>query len=163
MLAGLQKPQFAIVEVNLDADFPGTIHADFQSMLDYLIAAHVVPIIITYTYRTDAPFNLLVDQYNVALRNLARTQKLPLIDLQREMELRIPFSSLSAWNGRFLDDGVHYTTGGGGYTATSSPYIDGGDAATHTTGPALTYNGYGLKGWLGVQKMKEIYDSVIAS
>ena len=28
-------------------------------------------------------------------------------------------------------------------------------------GLALTYNGYGLKGWLGVQKMKEIKQLVI--
>ena len=33
--------------------------------------------------------------------------------------------------------------------------------ATHTTGLALTYNGYGLKGWLGVQKMKEIKQLVV--
>jgi hypothetical protein len=39
--------------------------------------------------------------------------------------------------------------------------MDGGDADTHTTGAALTYNGYGLKGWLGVQKMKEIKALVI--
>ena len=30
-----------------------------------------------------------------------------------------------------------------------------------TTGAALTYDGFGLKGWLGVQKMKEIKELVV--
>jgi hypothetical protein len=160
MLAALPKAQFAIPEVNLLAENPANL-TDFDRMCDLLVANKVVPIIITYTYRTHAGFNLLVDQYNVALRNYARTNKYPLIDLQAEMLARIPFASLSSWDGRFLSDGVHYTNGGGGYTSTSSPYMDGGDADTHTTGAALTYNGYGLKGWLGVQKMKEIKALVI--
>jgi hypothetical protein len=75
------------------------------------------------------------------------------------MLLRLPFSQ---WSGRFLSDGVHYTSRGGGFTSTSSPYIDGGDPPTHTIGTSVTYNGYGLKGWLGVQKMKEIKGLVIA-
>jgi len=160
ILAGVKKAQFAIPEVNLDAADPANL-TDFIRMLDLLISKNIVPIIITYTYRTDATFNLLVDQYNVALRQLAQTRKLPLIDLQAEMLARIPFATLTSWDGRFLSDGVHYTHGGGGYTSTSSPYIDGGDPATHTTGAPLTYNGYGLKGWLGVQKMKEIKALVV--
>jgi len=47
------------------------------------------------------------------------------------------------------------------FPAASDPYANGGDLATHTTGLALTYNGYGFKGWLGVQKMKEIKQLVI--
>src|SRR5215212_6814236 len=84
MLAALPKAQFAIPEVNLDAASPGSF-PDFQAMVDLMIANHIVPIIITYTYRTDAAFNLLVDQYNAALINYARTKKLPLIDLNAEM------------------------------------------------------------------------------
>jgi hypothetical protein len=152
ILAAIPKAQFAIPEVNLLAENPADL-TDFTRMLNLLIANHIVPIIITYTYRTDAKFNLLVDQYNVALKQLAQNMKLPLIDFNQEMLLRLPFSQ---WPGRFLGDGVHYTNGGGGFTATSSPYLDGGDPATHTTGTSVTYNGYGLKGWLGVQKMKEI-------
>ena len=160
ILAAIPKAQFAIPEVNLLASNPADL-TDFTIMLNTLISKHIVPIIITYTYRTDAKFNLLVDQYNVALRQLAQNMKLPLIDLQAEMIARIPFTTLTSWDGRFLSDGVHYTEGGGGYTSTSSPYIGGGDPATHTTGAPLTYNGYGLKGWLGVQKMKEIKALVI--
>ncbi len=157
ILAALPKAQFAIPEVNLLASNPADL-TEFRRMLNLMIANHIVPIIITYTYRTDAKFNLLVDQYNTALTNLAQTMKLPLIDLNAEMLARLPFS---LWSGRLLSDGVHYTSGGGGFTSTSSPYINGGDPATHTTGTSVTYNGYGLKGWLGVQKMKEIKALVI--
>ena len=157
MLAALQPAQFAIPEVNLDAANPGSF-PDFEAMVDLMISKGIVPIIITYTYRTDAAFNNLVDQYNTALVNYARTKKLPLIDFQAEMLARLPFSQ---WPGRFLADGVHYTKGTTTYPSTADPYANGGDPATHTTGLALTYNGYGLKGWLGVQKMKEIKALVI--
>jgi hypothetical protein len=157
MLAALPKAQFAIPEVNLDAARP-EVFTDLERMVDMMIANHIVPIIITYTYRTDANFNALVDRYNTALVNYARNKKLPLIDFNREMLERLPFSQ---WPGRFLADGVHYTRGTTQFPATSDPYANGGDPATHTTGSALTYNGYGLKGWLGVQKMKEIKALVI--
>jgi hypothetical protein len=152
MLAALPKAQFAIPEVNLDAANPEAF-PDFQRMVDMMIANHIVPIIITYTYRTDATFNGLVDRYNTALIQYAQSKQLPLIDLNKEMLARLPFSE---WPGRFLSDGTHYTRGTTQFPAASDPYANGGDPATHTTGLALTYNGYGLKGWLGVQKMKEI-------
>ena len=157
MLAGLAKPQFAIPEVNLEASQP-EVFTDLERMVDLMIANHIVPVIITYTYRTDAAFNLLVDRYNTSLVQYAQQKKLPLIDLNKEMLARLPFSQ---WPGRFLSDGVHYTHGTTQYPATSDPYANGGDPATHTTGLALTYNGYGLKGWLGVQKMKEIKQLVV--
>ena len=157
MLAALPKAQFAIPEVNLDAANPG-VFADLQRMVDLMISKGIVPIILTYTYRTDAAFNLLVDQYNTALVAYAQAKKLPLIDLNKEMLARLPFAQ---WPGRFLSDGVHYTRGTTPYPATGDPYANGGDPATHTTGLALTYNGYGLKGWLGVQKMKEIKQLVV--
>lgn len=152
ILAAIPKPQFTIPEVNLLAQNPSDL-SSFTNMINLMISHHIVPIIITYSYRNDATFNRLVDQYNVALTQFAQNRKLPLIDFNAEMLARLPFSQ---WMGRFLGDGTHYTNGGGGYTSTSDPYANGGDPATHTTGPALTYNGYGLKGWLGVQKMKEI-------
>src|SRR6185295_891287 len=157
MLAALPKAQFAIPEVNLDAAQP-EVFTDLQRMVDMTTANHIVPIIITYTYRTDANFNALVDQYNTGLVQYAQSKKLPLIDLNKEMLARLPFSQ---WPGRFLSDGVHYTHGTAQFPAASDPYASGGDPATHTTGDALTFNGYGLKGWLGVQKMKEIKALVV--
>ena len=50
-----------------------------------MIANHIVPVILTYTFRTDAAFNLLVDRYNTALIQYAQAKNLPLIDLNREM------------------------------------------------------------------------------
>ena len=157
MLAALPKAQFAIPEVNLEASNPA-VFTDLERMIDLMISRGIVPIIITYTYRTDAAFNLLVDRYNTALVAYAQAKRLPLIDLNKEMLARLPFS---LWPGRFLSDGTHYTRGTTANPATSDPYAQGGDPATHTTGLALTFNGYGLKGWLGVQKMKEIKQLVI--
>src|SRR4029077_9915357 len=157
ILSAIPKAQFAIPDVNLDAARPGEF-PDLQRMVDLLISKGIVPIILTYTYRTDAAFNLLVDQYNTALIQYAQSKKLPLIDLNKEMLARLPFSQ---WPGRFLSDGVHYTHGTTQFPAASDPYANGGDPATHTTGQALTFNGYGLKGWLGVQKMKEIKALVV--
>ena len=66
MLAALPKAQFAIPEVNLEAAQP-EVFTDLQRMVDLMISKGIVPIILTYTYRTDAAFNLLVDRYNTAL------------------------------------------------------------------------------------------------
>src|SRR5258708_16160932 len=121
ILAAIRPPQFAIPEVNLLATDPADL-TSFRNMLDLMISRHIVPIIITYTYRGDPSdpsfnpsFNLLVDRYNVALKQLAQNMKLPLIDLNAEILARLPFSQ---WPGRFLEgDAVHYTTGGGGHTS----------------------------------------------
>ncbi len=158
MLAAIPKAQFAIVAVNMQAT-PSDITTMTQ-MFDMLIANKIVPIIITYTYRASATFNLDVDTYNNALVAYAQSKKLPLIDLNKEMLLRLPYSS---WPGRFLEigDDPHYTNGSTQYPATSDPYAAGGNPSTHSTGLALTYNGYGLKAWLGIQKMKEIKQLVI--
>ena len=57
MLTALQKPQFAIPEVNLDAANPGSFPS-FDAMVNLMISKGIVPIIITYTYRGDTAFNL---------------------------------------------------------------------------------------------------------
>jgi hypothetical protein len=165
ILAAFPDAQFAVPEYNLDAGTEGFGISDFTRLVDLLISRHVVPIIITYTYRdlipVNHPFNQWVDNYNGALVQLAQTKKLPLIDLNAEMLARRPFPN---WLHHFLSsDGVHYTNGSIAYPPGSDPYMDGGDPATHATGNALMENGYGLKGWLIVQKMKEIKQLVIDS
>ncbi len=153
ILAAFPDVQFAALEYNLRASDPSDV-ADLEAMVDMLIDAHVVPILWTYTYRSSARFNAFVDEYNLALYDLARRRGLPLIDLQAEMLARRPFEE---WIGTYLRfDGVHYTDGVNGFTPTSDPYLPGGDPETHTTGDALLNNGSGLKGWLTVVKMKEI-------
>lgn len=163
ILAAFPDAQFGIPEYNLDAGSAGFDVSAFTTLIDAMIARHVVPIVITYTYRdlipAGHPFNQWVDNYNGALVQLARTRKLPLIDLNAEMLARRPFSN---WLNHLLSgDGVHYTNDSIAYPAGSDPYKDGGDPATHTTGNALMDSGYGLKGWLIVQKMKEIKELVI--
>lgn len=165
ILAAFPDAQFAVPEYNLDGGSFGSNVSIFENFVDVLIARNVVPIIITYTYRDlippSVPFNQWVDNYNRALVQLAQRRKLPLIDLNAEMLARRPFSE---WLYRFLSsDGVHYTNDSIAYPAGSDPYKDGGDPATHTTGNALMDSGYGLKGWLIVQKMKEIKQLVIDS
>src|SRR4029453_8338684 len=58
MLTALPRAQFAIPEVNLLASNPADL-TDFRRMLNLLIANYIVPVIITYTYRNDAKFNVL--------------------------------------------------------------------------------------------------------
>ena len=101
----------------------------------------------------------LVDRYNTALVQYAHDQEAAADRLQQG-DARAPAVLRSGRDGS-SSDGVHYTHGTTQFPATSDPYANGGDPATHTTGLALTYNGYGLKGWLGVQKMKEIKQLVI--
>ncbi len=131
--------------MNLDSGNPDSF-PDLERMVNLMISKGIVPIIMTYTYRTDAAFNEMVDEYNTALVQYAQSKKLPLIDFNKEMLLRLPFSQ---WPGRFLADGVHYTNGTTTYPSTSDPVCERWRSATHATGIALTYDGYGLKGWLG--------------
>ncbi len=155
IMTAFSDAQFAVPEYNLLA--PQSAGSDitvFTELVNALIAKKIVPIIITYTYRTDATFNTYVDNYNIALKNLAQTMKLPLIDFQAELLARRPFSQ---WPGNYLSDGTHYTNGSG----TADPYTPGGDPATHTTGDVMLNSGYKLRGWLIVQKMKEIKEMVI--
>ncbi len=182
LLAAIQKPQFCTLTFNFDSSggdsSVSTISSDYVAICDRLEAAGIVPIIFEYTYRTvftdpeTANFNRWVDMYNAALVAFATSRGYPFVPLNTEMLYRIPVggaqpntTQMAAWLSRFLNsgDGVHYSTGigPGGYGATADPYANGGDAATHTTGAALTYNGYGLKGWLLVQKMKQIKQLVV--
>ncbi len=152
VLTAFPDVQFVVYESNLAADHPSDPYI-YEEVIDLLLERDIVPIIITYTYRQADSFNLLVDQYNDALIALAEDKRLPLIDFQAELLARRPFEE---WPGNFLSDGVHYSSGGGGFTSTSDPYLPGGDPRTHTTGDALMFNGYGLRAWLSIQKMKEI-------
>ena len=121
MLAGLAVGQFAIPHVNFVAGNPG-VFADLERMVDLMIANHLVPIIITYTYSADAAVNTQVDSYNTALVQYARSKKLPLIDLNREMLARLP---VAQWSGRFLAGGGLYTNGTTQFPSTSDPYASG--------------------------------------
>ncbi|OHA89224.1 MAG: hypothetical protein A3C70_00020 [Candidatus Zambryskibacteria bacterium RIFCSPHIGHO2_02_FULL_43_14] len=162
IVSAFPDAQFAIPLFNLYYENPSNV-TDLKKILDVLISKKIVPILSTYTYRISGnpSFNPAVDVYNNAIKNLAKEMKLPLIDLNAEMLARRPFSE---WGGTFLSgDGVHYAVNAGGFGGGSDPYQYGGDPSTHTTGEALRNNGYVLRGWLAVQKMKEIKQLVIDS
>ncbi|HEX8199147.1 MAG TPA: SGNH/GDSL hydrolase family protein, partial [Isosphaeraceae bacterium] len=90
----------------------------------------------------------LAASYNDALRALARSRGLPLIDYEREILRRRP----DDWNGTLLrKDDVHPTAEGGSATPTSAP-----------TAANLRDSGYLLRGWLSVRKIAEVQSRVLA-
>jgi hypothetical protein len=132
---------------------------DLVAIVDTLEAQQIVPILSTIPPRNDAFSDELNVQFNAAVRSLAESRSLPLIDFYREIVLRRPGTT---WIGTLISgDGVHPTASGAGYTTTSSPYAAGGDPVTHTTGAALENVGYLLRSWLTIQKLKEVKRYVV--
>ena len=100
----------------------------------------------------------LGESYNSAIRQLAASRALPLIDFHAEILARRPGAS---WNGTLLGlNDVHPTASSGGYDSASDPYADGGDPEKHRTGAAAENVGYLLRSWLTVQKFKELRAAV---
>lgn len=85
----------------------------------------------------------LVQQYNDVIVEIAKTHKLPLIDYYGQILSRQPGT---AWNGTLLGkDDAHPSAVSGNITAGSEP-----------TPENLSKVGYLLRGWLSVQKMKQV-------
>ena len=92
------------------------------------------------------PPEALARSYNEALRSLARSRKLPLIDYEREILGRRP----DDWDGTLLGKGdVHPTAERAAVTPTSTP-----------TAENLRESGYLLRGWLSVRKIAEVRTAV---
>ena len=128
--------QFAVLMMNVpDASNPRNV-AIVEQRVNQFIAKGIVPILSTIPPRTDPTFDrTLAVFYNDEIRSLAERLKVPLIDYDREILLRRPGTS---WANTILSgDGVHPSGGANGYTPSSDPYANGGNAATHTTGDAL--------------------------
>ncbi len=90
----------------------------------------------------------LAQQYNKVIVETARAHKLPLIDYYGAILTRQPGM---AWNGTLVGkDDVHPTASAGEVTAASEP-----------TPENLAKVGYLLRGWLSVQKIKEVKAKVI--
>jgi len=127
--------------------------ADLTAITDTLEARKIVVILSTIPPMTTAG-SANVDVYNTAIRTFAQSRGLPVIDYCAEVLARKPGTS---WQNTLISsDGVHPSASGGGYDASSSPYVDGGDAATHKTGPSCDNVGYLLRSWLTIQKLKEV-------
>ena len=125
---------------------------DLTAIVNALEARSIVVILSTIPPRIGGD----VSAYNTAIRSLASTRGLPLIDFYEEILARQPGS---AWEGTLiqaLPDGIHPT-----YAHTAEDPYAGGSAATHQTGTNVANDGYLLRGWLTVQKLKEVKLKVV--
>ncbi len=122
---------------------------DLESIVDKILANNTVAVLTTLPPRRNRDSD--VQNYNAAVRTLAQTRKLPLIDMYEEMLRRRPGNT---WDGTLISgDGVHPSESYGGYSATSNPYSD--------NGVALSNSGMLLWCWLAVQKVAEIKEQCI--
>ena len=125
------------------------VAADLGTIIDKMEAAKVIVALSTLPPRYGADATILA--YNTAIRSLAQTKKVPLIDYYQEVVRRRPNGS---WMGTLISgDGVHPSADYGGSSAGSDPYAN--------NGTALSNSGYLLRDWLSVQKIQEIKTKVI--
>jgi len=123
--------------------------ANLGLMVDKLIANGIVPVLTTIPPRVGQ--DAKVATFVTAVRNLAQTRKLPLIDYYQEIIRRRPGTT---WQNTLISsDGVHPSGNRAGYTTSSDVYAN--------NGAALSEVGYLLRSWLTVQKIKEVKDLVI--
>ena len=123
----------------------------FTRCIDLILKQGVVPIVSTIP-----PVHSRIElsrSYNEAIRDLARRRSLPLIDFEREILQRRP----NDWNGTLLGlNDVHPTLERNGVSPASEP-----------TQANLRESGYLLRGWLSVQKIKEVkhrvFDAKVAA
>jgi hypothetical protein len=126
------------------------VAADLDTIANRLLANNTIVILSTIPPRRGKDATIVA--YNDAIRALAQTKRLPLIDFYAEILRRRPGNS---WDGTLIQsDGVHPTASSATYSSSSSPYLNNGEP--------LGEVGYLLRGWLSVQKIKEVYDKVVA-
>jgi hypothetical protein len=156
VIAAFGDAQFAVLMLGTNDLSLGNFDA-YASIVTKLEDARIVPVLSTVPPRAGA--DQAVADFNAAIRDLAETRSLPLIDFHAEIMLRRPGSS---WQGTLIGaDGIHPTANNAEYTVTGDPYLPGGDPATHRTGDALLNSGYLLRSWLTVQKLKEIKAEIV--
>ncbi|HEX7898152.1 MAG TPA: SGNH/GDSL hydrolase family protein [Planctomycetota bacterium] len=145
--AAFADAQFAVVMLGTN-DF-GRPVADFSNDLTAVVNAlegrNIVVILSTIPPRSGGD----ATPYNTAIRTLASTRGLPLIDYYEEILARRPGTT---WQNTLISgDGIHPTAP----NSSADPYA-GGNAAIHQTGVNATNDGYLLRGWLTMQKLKEV-------
>jgi len=119
--------------------------ADMARAMDQILAKGTICILSTIPPHPGRA--KLAATYNEALRALARTKGLPLIDLEKEILKRRP----DDWNGTLLGlNDVHLSARFGGTSPPSPPTVAN-----------LRNSGYLLRGWLSVKKIAEVKRSVI--
>jgi hypothetical protein len=143
------KPQMIVLMLGTNdasANRPvARYQADMEKAVDLALERGIVCILSSIPPHPGRP--AVAQTYNEALRRLAKTRKLPLIDYEREILKRRP----DDWNGRLLGkNDVHPSAGVSGATPTSAP-----------TAENLRNSGYLLRGWLSVQKIAEVKQKVL--
>lgn len=142
------NPQMAVVMLGTNDASAGRPVAQYKSsmlqIVDALLAHGTIPILSTippHPKKED-----LANSYNLAIREICRERKIPMIDYGGEILKRRP----GDWNGTLLaKDDVHPTAGVGGVQAASEP-----------TEENLRNSGYLLRGWLSVRKIAEVKQCV---
>jgi hypothetical protein len=143
------KPQIVVLMLGTnDASARRSLNdyrAGMEKAIDLMLDRGIICILSTIPPHIGA--SDLAKSYNQALREMAKTRGLPLIDYEREILKRRP----NDWNGTLLGkNDVHPTASQGGATAASAP-----------TAENLRNCGYLLRGWLSVQKIAEVKRLVI--
>jgi hypothetical protein len=143
------NPQMAVLMLGTNDASAGIKVADYErdmeKGLDLILANGTICILSTIPPH---PGRIeLAKSYNVALRQLAKTKKIPLIDYEKEILKRQPDN----WNGTLLGkNDVHPTAGKGEIKSSSEPIEEN-----------LKNSGYLLRGWLSVQKIAEVKKKVL--
>ncbi|HYF01333.1 MAG TPA: GDSL-type esterase/lipase family protein [Planctomycetota bacterium] len=152
--AAFANARFAVVMLGTNdagANRPAAdVANDLGAIIDVLEGRNIVVILSTIPPRADRD----VTQINAQIRSLAQTRGLPLIDYYAEILAR---RSGTSWQGTLIGaDGVHPTS----VNSAADAYA-GGDATAHRTGTNATNDGYLLRGWLTMQKLKEVKAYVV--
>jgi hypothetical protein len=143
------RPQIVVLMLGTNDASAGRKLEDYLSdmgkCVDAIEAANAICVVSTippHIGRTE-----LAASYNDGLRKLAGERKIPLIDYEKEILKRRP----DDWNGTLLNkNDVHPTHGNDKINSSAAP-----------TEENLKLSGYLLRGWLSVQKIKEVKRHVL--
>jgi hypothetical protein len=154
--AAFNTAQFAVVMLGTNDIGNGRSNTQYNTDLGTIVTTlesqHIGVILSTIPPRVGFD----VTAYNAAIRAMAQARSLPLIDFYAEILARRPGTT---WQGTLIDsaDGEHPTAVG----ANGDPYSPGGNAAVNQTGTNCLNCGYLLRGWLTMQKLKEVKSFVV--
>jgi lysophospholipase L1-like esterase len=143
------KPQMVVLMIGTNDASAGrtadAYKADVAKALDQMDERGVICILSTIPPHSGKLE--LAKKYNEALRELAKSRELPLIDYEQEILKRRP----DDWNGTLLNkNDVHPSVEQGGAKPSSAP-----------TAENLRNCGYLLRGWLSVRKIAEVKRTVL--
>jgi lysophospholipase L1-like esterase len=143
------KPQMVVLMLGTnDASAQRKVEAfsaDMEKCVDQVLGQNAICILSTIPPHPGRPE--LARSYNEAIRKLAKSRALPLIDYEKEILKRRP----NDWNGTLLQkNDVHPSANHAGTGASAAPTADN-----------FKNSGYLLRGWLSVQKIAEVKANVL--